>query len=187
MARSRWSALRSRASLHRASSQLDGFSDDDDEMDQLAERLGNVKMMEGELVSSKLSWHLARRLSSRRSSSTTDASSMRTNRSSISRAPRVGVDSQRHGEKEDGCSPALAEVLTVQAQSKERFLANKAEGYKISVTSFGESKFFKQLAHEEEHSMGATPHAHPKVAGEAAGMAVAEVDANPNPNPNPYP
>jgi len=35
--------------------------------------------------------------------------------------------------------------------------------------------------------MGAAPHAHPKVAGEAAGMAVAEVDANPNPNPNPNP
>ena len=163
--RSKWSKCRS--SLHQQSTRPDDFSDDErDEMDELEERLSRMKMMEGESVSKSISFHL-RRLSSRRSLAT-DTSSNRAPAKQSLREESLGEETdalwkhtQRKDEKEDTCSPALAEVLTVQAVSKERFLANKAEGYRLSVTSFGETKFFKQLAHEEDY----------KVAGEA------EVDA----------
>ena len=156
------------SSLHRESTRGgEDFSDDDEDYNnELEERLSRVKMMEGEVVSNSISFHL-RRLSSRRSLAT-DTSSNRTPAKQSLREESLGEETdalwkhaQRKDEKEDTCSPALAEVLTVQAVSKERFLANKAEGYRLSVTSFGETKFFKQLAHEEDY----------KVAGEA------EVDA----------
>ena len=66
------------SSLHRESTRGgEDFSDDDEDYNnELEERLSRVKMMEGEVVSNSISFHL-RRLSSRRSSAT-DTSSNRT-------------------------------------------------------------------------------------------------------------
>ena len=67
------------SSLHRESTRGgEDFSDDDEDYNnELEERLSRVKMMEGEVVSNSISFHL-RRLSSRRSSATDTSSSNRT-------------------------------------------------------------------------------------------------------------